>query len=277
MHLDKNKSYLLLLISISILLGCSPTLRYKVLSKIFDGVPDPNMETIVASDTIDSLGNTKIPEAAITQLTPQHNFHPPYRDKECTSCHDQNRMGEFVESQPEMCFQCHDDASQKHNFSHGPAAAGYCTSCHSPHKSELENLLLRSDQQLCLDCHDLGIVSQNEIHKEIGDNSCTECHDPHSSDNRFMLQAGLCKKCHQDFTESYSFVHGPVGGDYCATCHDAHLTKKDNLLLRSGPQLCLYCHDDTQVYQGEHHKDNEEKNCMACHNPHGGEDKYILN
>ncbi len=265
-----------LVLALSFYMGCSPKFRYKILSKVFDGVPDPSKETIDARDTLnlnDSTGIVTIESA----LKPQNTIHPPYKEKECGSCHDQNSMGKFIQPQPQLCFQCHNDFTEKHSFSHGPVVGGYCTSCHQPHVTESKKLLLRSGQQICFYCHDSKTVTSNQIHKEIKETNCTECHNPHGSDNRFMLQAGICNKCHGDFSETYSYVHGPVAGEYCATCHDAHLEKSEKLLLRSDKQLCLHCHNAKQVYQPEYHKNNEEKNCTECHNPHGGEDKYILN
>ena len=50
----------------------------------------------------------------------------------------------------------------------------------------------------------------------------------------------------------------------------------DKLLLRTGQSLCLYCHDMKQVLASEVHKDINNTNCTECHNPHGGDDKYIL-
>ena len=172
----------------SLFIGCSPEFHYKVLSFFFDGVPDPNKtEITVTNDSLIQIDSTRIKEISGRVLKPQFIIHPPYREKECAGCHDQNSMGKLLLPQPGLCYQCHEDFNETYSLLHGPVAGGYCTSCHSPHMAKLEKLLLRSGQQLCLHCHNSARIFKNEIHEDIEDTNCTECHNPHGGEDRYIL------------------------------------------------------------------------------------------
>jgi predicted CXXCH cytochrome family protein len=169
--------------------GCSPVPRHQVLTFFFDGVPEPAGKT---TDTpIDSLGKPD-PASKIGMLTsvakPKVNYHEPYKEKQCASCHDQTAMGKFLKPQPMLCYQCHDDFSGKYKVVHGPVGGGYCTACHEPHTSVNTKLLKRLSQQMCLYCHNSSLVLKNEVHADIGDANCTDCHNPHGGDDRTMLK-----------------------------------------------------------------------------------------
>jgi len=276
----KQIIFVLSIILVLFIITCSRRVSFNVLSTIFDGVPDPNnnvalaeSDSIAQSNQVDTTGILASTEVINDQVV----FHEPFLEKECANCHDPNNMGSFLYPQPELCYQCHEKLAVKKEFSHGPAASGYCTSCHSPHKTETTKLLLQTGQELCLDCHNSTLTAKNEIHSNIGETSCSDCHDPHSSDSQYLLQPGICNTCHDDFGEIYSFLHGPVQGQYCATCHEGHTSDSEDLLARADRQLCLHCHAGGMINQVEKHKNTEEENCTACHNPHGGEDRYMLN
>lgn len=272
------KYVIILLVSVIILVvACTPKSRYSILSTIFDGVPPPTeYNTLVIGDTlgqVDSLSTLAMTQA-IRQ--PKINYHPPFRDKDCASCHDEKHLGQLVAEEPQLCYQCHDNNIGKHSFRHGPAGA-YCTSCHQPHKSEAKMLLLNDGEDLCFNCHDSDLVTENSIHENIKKDKCLDCHNPHSSENRFMLQKGACYSCHEDKIIDYSFLHGPVSANYCSTCHESHTSKNENLLVKTGQDLCLNCHDSSDIFKNAEHQELENKNCIQCHNPHGGENEFMLN
>lgn len=166
--------------------SCSPKINYKLLSSFFDGVPNPDVADSISQidspvQADENSLNTNIPEK------PQFIFHYPYLEKECSSCHDQDNMAQYVEEQPELCYVCHENFADRFSVLHAPVEGGECTNCHSPHLSKNEKLLTRVGQDLCLECHDFNDVKQNEIHTDIGDMNCTECHNPHGGDDRFIL------------------------------------------------------------------------------------------
>ena len=253
----------------SLFIACSPEISYKVLSFLFDGVPDPDENEIVAVNDslsqIDSIATERV-------IKPQFVLHPPYKERACTNCHDRSTMGKLLKPQPELCYQCHEDFNETYGFLHGPVAGGYCTACHNPHMAKFEKLLLRQGKQLCLHCHNSARILKNEFHIDLKDTNCIRCHNPHGGENRYMPQPGLCYQCHEDFNETYNFLHGPVAGEYCTICHSPHSSKSEKLISRSGQQVCLYCHNPKQVFSSEPHEDIENTNCTECHNPHGSPD-----
>ena len=269
---DKKKILFTFILIISFLIGCSPVLRYKVLSVFFDGVPDPSM-VVVSLPKTDTIASKML---AIKEMEPEFYYHQPYQKNECVSCHDKGFSNKLIKPQPELCYGCHEDWNNKYKTLHGPVASGYCTACHSPHMSKLKKMLLRENQQLCLHCHNSKHVDKNKVHEHIGERNCTECHNPHGGENRGILKPGSCYNCHDDFNAKYNVLHGPVASGYCTACHSSHATKEKKLLLRSGQQICLYCHDQKQILKNVAHENIKESNCTECHNPHGGEDRYIL-
>jgi predicted CXXCH cytochrome family protein len=262
------------------IIACTPTVRHGVLNTIFDGVPPQPVavELTVGIDTIGQIDTTRILALENARNIIRYDYHEPYQKKECASCHSEGHMGKLVAEEPELCYQCHDNDAQKHRFQHGPAGAGYCTSCHRPHMAEAENLLLDEGNNLCFDCHDNELVQENIIHQEIKEKTnCVDCHNPHSGENIFMLQAGACNSCHEEKINDYSFLHGPVSANYCSTCHESHASKNDHLLINTGQDLCLNCHEQTAIFMNQEHQGHEQENCIDCHNPHGGEDQFMLN
>ena len=275
MHL---KRYIFcLIILVSVFGGCSSISHNKVLSFFFDGVSDPNYKELNAvNDSLSQLDSTGIAEVTERVPKPQFTYHPPYRDKECSSCHDKSSMGKFRKPQPGLCYTCHRNFNETYDFLHGPVAAGYCASCHNQHLSKSDKLLLYKDRQLCFHCHNETIVITNKFHEKIEDANCTKCHDPHGGESRFIVKPGVCNECHENFNKTYDYIHGPVAGGYCTSCHGPHKSKSEILLLRSGQQLCLHCHNVILVFKNEIHSNTKDAKCTECHNPHGGTDKSIL-
>jgi len=179
----------LVVILLILLSECSTTQNYKTLSFFFDGVPSPGKElTSEKLDSIISSDSTALSQKIVPEQKPLINYHSPYQEKDCASCHDQGTMGKFTNPQPELCYQCHDDFKNTYKVLHGPVAGGQCTTCHSPHQSKNEKLLTRTGQSLCLYCHESDQIMAIEDHKEIQDASCTDCHNPHGGENKQLLR-----------------------------------------------------------------------------------------
>jgi predicted CXXCH cytochrome family protein len=304
-------SSILLLTIVLFIISCSPQLRHNVLSTFFDGVPareydlSDSLRTKIDRDDGKKNGNWG-PEDIIVRQVQQadgtwssvlgpnqltdstaelakiassadfKSMHPPYKERDCNACHNAGNMGKLNQSQPALCFQCHETMAARKEYSHGPAASGHCTTCHSPHKSEKKNLLLSTSPDLCLNCHAPLTASQNRVHKEIDGKDCVQCHNPHSSEMKHLLQPGLCTSCHGDFGKDYNYLHGPVLGEYCSVCHQDHLSGTKSLLASSDQQLCLNCHNEAQVFESQKHKAIGKQICTECHNPHGGNDQFML-
>lgn len=167
---------------VALLFGCS----HKTLTVFFDGVPDgidghkvkekkpekkdEPVKQMLLADNSSNQGNSQ---------------HPPFATKKCRVCHDPDRRGFMIETQPGLCYHCHE--SIKGKFEHGPVASGNCTACHSPHSSDNPKLLVQVGQALCLNCHDAELLILTPAHDTIGHLPCTKCHNPHGGNKRYFL------------------------------------------------------------------------------------------
>lgn len=210
----------LTLVLLAILVGmvsCATERRYRVLSFVFDGVPDPNAPVVAeeadkpeADRGVAALGPVDVPGPMVAS----GSFHPPYVAHECEVCHvmagaeDRGRVptfmvggegaptGSLVEPAEQLCVMCHGEfegaaAAAEGLWLHGPVGAGACTYCHNPHRSPNKRLLRAAQPRvLCLQCHDATRLDTNEDHpplEELEGEDCTECHNPHQGTTRFLL------------------------------------------------------------------------------------------
>ena len=163
-----------------LLCSCSPMTRYKTLSVFFDGVPNPEEETLQARNASGDLNKPR--QAAAT-----YKMHGPYAARLCSACH---QVGTNVLVLPidKLCFKCHDLHLDRRKYVHGPVAAGGCKICHDPHGSSFPYLLVSDARNFCLRCHDEKDIAKNEAHKGLTNEECTDCHDAHSSDKKYLLK-----------------------------------------------------------------------------------------
>lgn len=269
----------LLLITILItgifVISCTPQEKFIILSFFFDGVPEPEIQELTSIQ--DSIKES----ASINQIAVSSKkestiiFHEPYKNKNCTNCHAENSMGDIKETQPGLCYNCHNNFDQIYSNLHGPIQNGYCTVCHHPHKAKNKNLLVSKGQNICFTCHDITAVNENNIHVNIEDLNCINCHNPHGGENKYNLKKNSCFKCHNNFKNKFEYIHGPVASNHCNTCHKSHAESNNSFLLRNGQNLCTHCHTDILV-TNEIHKEIKNTSCLECHNPHGGDDNLLL-
>jgi len=146
--------------------------------------------------------------------------HKPVKEAKCFDCHEKDKN--FIPQEPfvDTCLGCHKEMKSKIENSaylHGPVGAGFCTICHSPHKSTDQTHLRRPVNELCNQCHvaddqgftfhsksyikfhPVGEVNVKKLDKEL---DCADCHNPHYSENLMMLTVAenedeLCAKCHE--------------------------------------------------------------------------------
>ena len=82
-------------------------------------------------------------------------------------------------------------------------------------------------------------------------------------------------ECHAEIKTTPS-VHGPVMVDACDACHQeldpaAHTFQAP----RTGKAMCDFCHQ--LELEGQYvHKPVAEGDCSQCHDPHGGENRFLL-
>lgn len=181
----------MLLLAILFVCGtaCKPTDRHRMLSFFFDGVPATGADSVMAPDSM-LIAATQI--VADTPLIPEAGLfasnHEPYREKDCTSCHDQNDLGRLISNEPQLCYSCHDDYATQFTALHGPVDAGFCSPCHLPHMSRHDNLLVAPGNDLCTPCHVPGGSVSPVAHRDARDRSCIDCHDPHGDAYRYIQQ-----------------------------------------------------------------------------------------
>ena len=182
----KKNLFIITAFSLFCIFSCSPKTGHKILTFLFDGVPEASEPArAFSADSLEKKDEPAGNEVNIIAEKP-YVFHEPYLDKICDVCHNPSSIGELTMTQPDLCYQCHDDYSWEYKFVHGPVAGGYCTSCHNPHMSKLEYFLIKTGQDLCLNCHDRDQVFKNNIHDGIEDYACTECHNSHGGETWYF-------------------------------------------------------------------------------------------
>ena len=129
------------------------------------------------------------------------------RNVACTDCHvvmhHESERGALKKSSvAATCGSCHQQkvaAIQKN--SHMPLGEQKmeCTSCHNPHGSPNEKLLIKSSvSETCYQCHQEKRGPFLWQHIPVAE-SCANCHDSHGSNKEKMLKLSrprLCQQCH---------------------------------------------------------------------------------
>ena len=231
----------------------------------------------------------------------QSSIHEPVTKGECLKCHDPH-SSEFpalvrTATSAELCYSCHEEteAQLSNTYMHAPVAKGECILCHAAHSAGTQQLLLIEGTDLCLSCHAQELDPQLELeylHDPVVED-CGKCHDPHSGNNPMLTrkdQPEFCYDCHQEIArivQTSSHVHeGALNEKSCSNCHAAHASSVPGLLVDYSYDLCLSCHDeeikksDGTVVENVakliednpyRHGPVVQKNCVACHDPHGAD------
>jgi DmsE family decaheme c-type cytochrome len=158
------------------------------------------------------------------------------RDVACTSCHTlmhsvSDRANLRRETAPATCGRCHQQrVAQMLRASHMPVGEGKmdCTSCHNPHGSPNEKLLIASSvNEVCFACHAEKRGPFMWQHPPVIE-SCSNCHDPHGTAHEKLLKVPkprLCQQCH-DPTSHPTQPRGItavdarfIQGRQCVDCH----------------------------------------------------------
>ena len=115
-------------------------------------------------------------------------YHSDYRQKKCEKCHQIEHGYRLKQRQPDLCYQCHKNINDQYKKIHGPVAAGFCSTCHEPHKSQFTALLKMPIRDVCQHCHEPGDVAKNDAHQQISKTECLVCHNPHGGDSNNLLR-----------------------------------------------------------------------------------------
>ncbi|MBA3016164.1 MAG: cytochrome C [Desulfobulbaceae bacterium] len=184
------------------LTGCfkmDPLAKHKVLTSLFDGVPElPPVEEL-CKDNIEDLFN-KYYEQRITAAetgdftgtdadkAQTGSKHRPWAEKNCISCHNFQADNKLKLPTNEICSLCHKNLIQGKNV-HGPVAVGACLACHDPHTSGNPSLLKKSLATICFKCHKEKRLADDMHNKIVSHNMlCVDCHNPHSGNLHYFLK-----------------------------------------------------------------------------------------
>ncbi|WP_158277585.1 cytochrome c3 family protein [Opitutus sp. ER46] len=108
----------------------------------------------------------------------------------CSDCHEPHKgnalkgHGATLEAETETCTKCHTSQKGPFIFKHNAMKEG-CTSCHNPHGSVNQKMLVSPDANLCLRCH--------------ATVSTTHAINAGDRDHRANIQNGTCwgQGCHE--------------------------------------------------------------------------------
>ncbi|MDH3980703.1 MAG: cytochrome c3 family protein [Gammaproteobacteria bacterium] len=199
--------------------GCSQATRYDVLTFFFTGVPEPGEEAASEARTAATTPTAREKRRSGLKFLGKAQFfmHGPFGAGQCERCHataaskpfrtGKAQVSEKVISQApsigprlafpweELCVTCHSEkspAAAKADglWQHGPVAKGWCTLCHSPHKSKRQYMLLKENNvELCTQCHSTNDLQITAQHKQDPAADCISCHNPHVGKSTFLLKA----------------------------------------------------------------------------------------
>ncbi|MGE5894294.1 MAG: cytochrome c3 family protein [bacterium] len=209
----------------------------------------------------------------------------------CSSCHTgidagdvphkkTNKVSKGLSSeQPDLCYGCHDQTMFKKKNVHAALQMG-CTTCHNPHASESEKLLVSSVPEVCFSCHDKALFAgKKAVHAPVAGGMCTSCHNPHSSAAEKLFVAempSLCFSCHDHEKYSGEGSHSPVGIGLCSSCHLPHQSERERLLTADVPSLCFQCHAKDSFEKKNVHAPVAGGLCLSCHAPHKSKETNLL-
>ncbi|UCE60674.1 MAG: hypothetical protein JSU63_02770 [Phycisphaerales bacterium] len=88
------------------------------------------------------------------------------------------------------------------------------------------------------------------------------------------VESCVTTECHIKVVSGRA-LHGPTAQRQCGACHvDADVTKHTYNLAVPKPELCSYCH--TQSERSVIHQPVADKDCDKCHDPHGTDNRLQL-
>ncbi len=271
----------------SLMFGCDPITKYRVLSFFFDGVPvppglaedepeevtgpwgmklDPNDPA--AQKYLAGRAGTRRPQDS---SKPEHvYYHAPYYNRNCDPCHYAKGSFQAVVAE-DICRKCHDSYYdlREDDWVHGPVALGKCQMCHEPHEASHEALLKDPMPDLCFSCHDAKQTLGGIHHVEALSLGCPTCHDPHSAGNRLLLIDSMSLARRKKKAKMLPSAHIVWTKD-SGVCDRCHLRERSNQLADDIDSVCVSCHDDLSPTDSdsELHSPVREGKCTTCHTPH---------
>jgi len=206
----------------------------------------------------------------------------------------------------ETCLDCHDArdttlAPTAHRLTPDPSTATNpvaCVSCHTGAETHLDDPDIgtignpatqsaAATEQVCSTCHEPHISSGLAgFDPHLGQSvSCTDCHVIHGHNRSQLIdeEADFCGNCHISITDQFSRRSNHPLKDHALTCLNCHdfTRRAGNALPYDLDRVCRDCHPMQSgpfLYEHEagHGYAVEGSGCVACHQPHGSENDYLL-
>ena len=191
------------------------------------------------------------------RMTKAAYIHLPVEKRSCFKCHASHTSSQrflLKESEKRMCISCHSKIVNGYKFYHQPFKRGKCTVCHDPHFGD-NVVFVKNSNKTCFSCHSLSKIKVRHNYSILSGKSCVGCHNPHGSNREFLVR---------------NVLHKPFEQKKCRECHGHN--KSD--------YACIRCHKSTEntfYHYHNHMLGKVEGNfCLSCHNPHVGDNKWLL-
>ena len=143
-----------------------------------------------------------------------------------------------------------------------------------------QDMTLREFHDGCLTsgCH-AQLRQTRWVHGPVAVGACWTCHEEIGKPEEHRFEpvgedGSACLSCHS-FDSDAEYAHEPFALGACSDCHTPHGGERRSYLLNRAPsELCVTCHDLTQVRHS--HPPVERGDCLACHNAHESRHENLL-
>lgn len=190
-----------------------------------------------------------------------HGKHTAVLGKDsCKQCHSLQENGELrfhsvipdtasadeaMHAYHDRCITCHQDRSKAGEAKTGPVT---CAECHDHHPGSVEQrAALHFDYAL------------HHRHDKAENGKCETCHHVYDEkEGKLVYKEGeeaACSDCHGEKDEGRTLSLRRAAHDDCVSCHIAREAEGQ----KSGPQLCVGCHEAEQVNSYMTFDDEEAK------------------
>ncbi len=144
----------------------------------------------------------------IQELIKEEYTHAAVEDG-CETCHDPH-IQLTEDEKIELCVACHDIEDGNFEGFHQNLIPSSCVSCHNPHGSPEERLLLSNQ------------------HPPFMERECESCHQ--RQDKAGLRLDTVCLECHEQPEPSGGHSDSAISGKLCIDCHSPHASERQYLL-----------------------------------------------